>query len=171
MMDEDGVEEQQQMITQYILMRSWVSQNTVDELSMLREPPRQQTTTRSGYSQHRSTSGSNHHTSSMISNSSSLMRFSTGSVSMGGSGGGMESRGTSMEEQYSPDYATSRSSSARSSDDQDAASKNASFWPFRRSTDSRPGDATVTTARTIIIPLQSLRRNMPDEAAQNKQLS
>ncbi|KAI7849873.1 ras guanine nucleotide exchange factor domain-containing protein [Circinella umbellata] len=157
--DEDGVEEQQQMITQYILMRSWVSQNMVDELSMLREPPRQ-TTTRSTYNQHRSTSGSNHHTSSMISNTSSLMRFSTGSVSMGGSGGGMESRGTSVEEQYSPDYGTSRSSSARSSDDQDAASKNASFWPFRRSTDTRPGDPTITANTALTKPYPS-RKSAP----------
>ncbi|KAI8137088.1 ras guanine nucleotide exchange factor domain-containing protein [Fennellomyces sp. T-0311] len=144
-MEEDAGEEQQQMITQYILMRSWVSQNTVDELSMLREPPRQQARAGNNY-QHRSTSGSNPHSSSMISNTSSLMRFSTGSVSV--PSGGAESRGTSMEE-YSPEYApTSRSSSsARSSDDQDAA-KNGGFWPFRRSTDSHR-DVPQTPTRPI----------------------
>ncbi|KAI9491348.1 hypothetical protein BDB00DRAFT_833228 [Zychaea mexicana] len=184
MMEEDSVEEQQQMITQYFLMRSWVSQNTVDELSMLREPPRQQTgrsTTGGGpYSQHRSTSGSNNHTSSMISNTSSLMRFSTGSVSMGTSsgGGGFDSRGTSMEE-YSPDsYApTSRSSSSarNSADDQDAsaaaaaAAKNGGLWPFRRSTDShRPGSAgdqvmatTTTTTSSSTGNARSTRKSVP----------
>lgn len=132
--DEDNLEEQQQMITQYILMRSWVNQNTVDELSMLREPPRQ---TKSTYNQHRSTSGSNYHTSSIVSNSSSMMRFSTGSVSMStlssNTGGGSDSRPASTEE-------------SRSSEDTDSP-KTSGLWPFRRSMDShRPSlELTMTT--------------------------
>ncbi|ORZ19841.1 ras guanine nucleotide exchange factor domain-containing protein [Absidia repens] len=42
---EDGnMEEQQEMVTQYLLMRPWVNQDTVDQLSLLREPPRQRRT-------------------------------------------------------------------------------------------------------------------------------
>lgn len=103
--DEDGnLEEQQKMATQYILMRSWVSQNTVDELSHLREPP--QLKSNSMYGSRSNSTGptatSMNRTSSVFSNSSSNLRFSTGSVSMntlstaGYSGG--ESRPTSMDE-------------------------------------------------------------------------
>ncbi|KAI8386871.1 ras guanine nucleotide exchange factor domain-containing protein [Blakeslea trispora] len=37
--DDLNAEEQQSLVTQYILMRPWVSQTMVDELSLLREPP------------------------------------------------------------------------------------------------------------------------------------
>lgn len=60
-------EEQQSLVTQYILMRSWVSQNTVDELSLLREPPT---------NQGKHTGRTSSITSSMMSNTSSLMRLS-----------------------------------------------------------------------------------------------
>ncbi|KAG0934634.1 hypothetical protein G6F57_000518 [Rhizopus arrhizus] len=100
--DEDSnLEEQQRMATQYILMRPWVSQNTVDELSTLREPPQMKNN-----SIHGSRSNSNgptssismNRTSSMFSNASSNVRFSTGSTSlntMSGSGG--DSRPGSMD--------------------------------------------------------------------------
>ncbi|GAA5803979.1 hypothetical protein HPULCUR_009464 [Helicostylum pulchrum] len=103
--DDDGtLEEQQKMATQYILMRSWVSQNTVDELSHLREPP--QIKSNSLYGPRSSSSGptatSMNRTSSVFSNASSNVRFSTGSVSLntlstaGGSGG--DSRPASMDD-------------------------------------------------------------------------
>ncbi|KAI7883782.1 ras GEF [Lichtheimia hyalospora FSU 10163] len=150
--DEDNMDEQQQMITQYLLMRSWVNQNTVDELSMLREPPRQMNTCNAtgggtsmsrGYSQHRSTTGSNYNTNSMVSTgSSSLMRFSTGSVSMNGSTPA-GSRGTSMEEYSSTPDSTS--------DEVAMATNNkasSSFWPFRRSTDTqRPNSEHQSSSR------------------------
>jgi hypothetical protein len=60
-------EEQQSLVTQYLLMRSWVSQNTVDELSLLREPP-------TNHGKHVGRTSSI--TSSMMSNTSSLMRLS-----------------------------------------------------------------------------------------------
>ncbi|CDH58662.1 hypothetical protein RO3G_06875 [Lichtheimia corymbifera JMRC:FSU:9682] len=147
--DDDNMDEQQQMITQYLLMRSWVNQNTVDELSMLREPPRQANTSNAsgsasmsrGYSQHRSTTGSNYNTNSMVSTgSSSLMRFSTGSVSMNGSTPA-GSRGTSMEEYSSTPDSTS---------DEGAITNKASsgFWPFRRSTDThRPSSEHQSSSR------------------------
>lgn len=98
---EDGnLEEQQKMATQYILMRSWVSQNTVDELSHLREPPQQKSN--SLYGARSSSSGpsatSMNRTSSVFSSGS---RFSTGSLSLNTistSTAGGESRPTSMEE-------------------------------------------------------------------------
>lgn len=73
--DDLDVEEQSNLVTQYILMRPWVSQNTVDELSLLREPPRtssKQNT--SGIA--RSNSVGSYYASSLISNTSSFMRLS-----------------------------------------------------------------------------------------------
>ncbi|KAI9261742.1 ras guanine nucleotide exchange factor domain-containing protein [Sporodiniella umbellata] len=67
------VEEQSNLVIQYILMRPWVSQDTVDELSVLREPPR--AISKPGNS--RSNSVGSHYTGSLISNTSSLMRLST----------------------------------------------------------------------------------------------
>lgn len=103
--DDDGtLEEQQKMATQFILMRSWVSQNTVDELSHLREPPPSKSN--SLYGPRSSSSGpsatSMNRTSSVFSNASSNIRFSTGSVSLNtlstATGSGGDSRPTSMEE-------------------------------------------------------------------------
>lgn len=170
--DEDNMDEQQQMITQYLLMRSWVNQNTVDELSMLREPPRQNNTSSNatggtsmsrGYSQHRSTTGSNYNTNSMVSTgSSSLMRFSTGSVSMSGSTPA-GSRGTSMEEYSSTPDSTS---------DEGAIANKASstFWPFRRSTDAhRPSSEHQSSSRNSSnsTELRSLSRSNIDTGETN----
>lgn len=103
--DEDSnLEEQQKMATQYILMRSWVSQNTVDELSHLREPPQMKSNSLYGSRSNSTgpsitTTNSMNRTSSVFSNSSSNLRFSTGSVSMNTlSTAGGESRPASMEE-------------------------------------------------------------------------
>ncbi|KAG1180082.1 hypothetical protein G6F70_002997 [Rhizopus microsporus] len=99
--DEDNLEEQQKMATQYLLMRSWVSQNTVDELSTLREPL--QSKSNSMYGSRSNSNGptssiSMNRTSSMFSNTSSNVRFSTGSTSLNTSGGsGGDSRPASMD--------------------------------------------------------------------------
>ncbi|KAG1147204.1 hypothetical protein G6F37_007653 [Rhizopus arrhizus] len=74
--EEDGdnfdVEEQSSLVTQYILMRPWVSQDTVDELSQLREPP---VRLRPGAA--RSNSVGSQYANSLISSStSSFMRMS-----------------------------------------------------------------------------------------------
>lgn len=69
--EEFDIEEQQSLVTQYILMRSWVSQNTVDELSQLREPPN---AAMANHGKHIGRTSSI--TSSMMSNTSSLMRLS-----------------------------------------------------------------------------------------------
>ena len=68
--DEFDTEEQQSLVTQYLLMRSWVSQNTVDELSLLREPAYATQQRRPGRT-------SSMTTSSILSNTSSLMRISS----------------------------------------------------------------------------------------------
>jgi hypothetical protein len=139
--DEDNnLEEQQKMATQYILMRSWVSQNTVDELSTLREPP--QTKANSLYGTRSNsqgggavTSSSMNRTSSVFSNSSSSnLRFSTGSMSLNtlSTAGGSESRPTSMDEY----------------DDEQKrrASQNGFFSSFRRS-----NEGTTVTPRPVTI--------------------
>ncbi|KAG1467299.1 hypothetical protein G6F56_004483 [Rhizopus delemar] len=78
--EDSNLEEQQKMATQYILMRSWVSQNTVDELSILREPPQMKSNSmQSSRSSINSTSANINRTSSVF-NSSSNIRFSTGST-------------------------------------------------------------------------------------------
>ncbi|EPB89276.1 hypothetical protein HMPREF1544_03900 [Mucor circinelloides 1006PhL] len=76
--DDFDAEEQQSLVTQYLLMRPWVSQNTVDELSLLREPPSNNTTSNSNskYVSGRTSSMGSHYTSSIMSNTSSLMRLS-----------------------------------------------------------------------------------------------
>lgn len=66
-------EEQQSLVTQYLLMRSWVSQNTVDELSLLREPAAANSKNASG----RTSSMGSHYTNSVMSNTSSLMRINS----------------------------------------------------------------------------------------------
>ncbi|KAI8083561.1 ras guanine nucleotide exchange factor domain-containing protein [Thamnidium elegans] len=70
--DDYDMEEQQSLVTQYLLMRSWVSQNTVDELSLLREPAIHHKN-----SPGRTSSMGSHYTSSMMSNTSSLMRINS----------------------------------------------------------------------------------------------
>ncbi|KAI9317545.1 ras guanine nucleotide exchange factor domain-containing protein [Dichotomocladium elegans] len=153
LIEEDTLDEQQQMITQYLLMRSWVNQSTVDELSMLREPPRQQLQQGSpgarsstpSYHHHRSTTGSTHNSNSVISNtSSSLMRFSTGSVSL--SNGAGDSRGTSMEEVNS-------SSGYNSSYEGDAGGKQhqqGGFWPFRRSSERSSSETKSLPPESVL---------------------
>lgn len=75
--DDFDSEEQQSLVTQYLLMRPWVSQNTVDELSLLREPPNNNSTTSNNkYASGRTSSMGSHYTSSIMSNTSSLMRLS-----------------------------------------------------------------------------------------------
>ncbi|KAK4515592.1 mitochondrial acyl carrier protein [Mucor velutinosus] len=80
--DDFDAEEQQSLVTQYLLMRPWVSQNTVDELSLLREPPSNNSTSNnnnnnnSKYASGRTSSMGSHYTSSIMSNTSSLMRLS-----------------------------------------------------------------------------------------------
>lgn len=84
--EEEDIEEQQKMATQFILMRPWVSQSTVDELSQLREPslPKQPNGNRIS---------SNNRSSSMMSNSSSMR------LSNGGSSNSSSSRPTSIEDE------------------------------------------------------------------------
>ncbi|KAI8984399.1 ras guanine nucleotide exchange factor domain-containing protein [Mycotypha africana] len=107
--DNSNLEEQQKMATQYILMRSWVSQSTVDELSNLREPPQPKTYSNTSYYGSRSSSGAGgghissnmNRTSSVFSNASSNLRFSTGSMSMNTlstSNGGDSSRPGSFDD-------------------------------------------------------------------------
>lgn len=115
--EDENLDEQQKMATQYILMRSWVSQNTVDELSTLREPPQMKSNSMYGA---RSSSNGNR-TSSVFSNTSSNVRFSTGSVSLNT----LSTHGdSSMEE------------------DEERRHSQPPFFPFRKSADggnfSRP---------------------------------
>ncbi|KAI8081606.1 ras guanine nucleotide exchange factor domain-containing protein [Halteromyces radiatus] len=139
---EDGnMEEQQEMVTQYVLMRPWVNQDTVDQLSLLREPPRQKTNTMS--SGHRSSGGGQ--TSSVLSNSSSsMMRNSNGNISLntnssGGSGGREHSGDLSGSRPISVDDEQQYRASEEYTRYSSGSNNNSTFWPFRRSMDqTRP---------------------------------
>ncbi|KAI7901893.1 ras guanine nucleotide exchange factor domain-containing protein [Cokeromyces recurvatus] len=69
--ESSDMEEQQNLVTQYLLMRSWVNQATVDELSVIREPP-----SHHKHASERTSSMGSHYTSSIISNASSLILLS-----------------------------------------------------------------------------------------------
>ncbi|KAG2180546.1 hypothetical protein INT44_003550 [Umbelopsis vinacea] len=94
------VEVQQQIITQYLLMRPWVSEKNIDELSFLREPPKQRRGSSPGHARTRSGTGSGTYASSVLSTTSTISRFSTGNTSLytTASGSGSDSRPTSTEE-------------------------------------------------------------------------
>ncbi|KAI8145683.1 ras guanine nucleotide exchange factor domain-containing protein [Fennellomyces sp. T-0311] len=126
---DQGIEVEQQLITQYLLMRPWVSEKIIDELSVLREPPKQRATSTSPASYGRSNSansgtGTNNsstnsisnsiHTSSILSNASSLVRLSSS-------------------------YSTNTSSMTSWEDQDDNGKRSTGFWPFRKSSEmTRP---------------------------------
>ncbi|CEP20059.1 hypothetical protein [Parasitella parasitica] len=122
--DDENLDEQQKMATQYILMRSWVSQNTVDELSTLREPPPVKSNSMYGA---RSSSNGNR-TSSVFSNASSNVRFSTGSVSQNT----LSTHGDSSVEE----------------EDERRYSQSSSFFPFRKSVDG--GNSNGMFSRSVV---------------------
>ncbi|KAI8584015.1 hypothetical protein K450DRAFT_221096 [Umbelopsis ramanniana AG] len=138
------MEEQQQLITQYLLMRPWVNEETVDELSSLREPPSHRGIS-SPSSRSSGGAGSGNYTSSIMSNTSStFVRMSAGN------GSGTDSRPTSMDEY--PDGG-GRSSLAS----EDAESLKRGFWPFsRRSHDGHRPTSLINSDRASI---HSLRRS------------
>ncbi|CAM0141831.1 unnamed protein product [Umbelopsis sp. WA50703] len=127
------LEEQQQLITQYLLMRPWVNEETVDELSSLREPPTSRIAS-SPSSRSSGGAGSGNYNSSVMSNTSStFVRLSAGN------GSGSDSRPTSMDD-FGDDARSSMAS-------EDADSLKRGFWPFRRSHEGRrPG--SIITDRT-----------------------
>ncbi|KAI8082811.1 ras guanine nucleotide exchange factor domain-containing protein [Halteromyces radiatus] len=73
------LEVEQQLITQYLLMRPWVNEKIVDELSILREPPKQRSGSSPGSRAHSGsgTSGVSSYSSSIFSNASSLARMNS----------------------------------------------------------------------------------------------
>jgi hypothetical protein len=136
------LEEQQQLITQYLLMRPWVNEETVDELSSLREPPSQRQGS-SPSSRSSGGAGSGNYTSSIMSNSSStFVRLSASN------GSGTDSRPTSMDE-----YADGGRSSLAS---EDAESLKRGFWPFRRSHEGHRPNSLIAGDRASI---NSMRRS------------
>jgi hypothetical protein len=136
------LEEQQQLITQYLLMRPWVNEETVDELSSLREPPSQRQGS-SPSSRSSGGAGSGNYTSSIMSNTSStFVRLSASN------GSGTDSRPTSMDE-----YADGGRSSLAS---EDAESLKRGFWPFRRSHEGHRPNSLIAGDRASIT---SMRRS------------
>lgn len=163
---EDAMEGQQEMVTQYLLMRPWVNQDTVDQLSLLREPPRQQKT--STVPGHRSSGGQ---TNSVLSTNSSMIRNSNGSMSLATSSSG-GSRPTSLD------------------DEEYARQANSNFWPFRKSVDqTRPmtlhdlssstpptssplsGSSSLTLAAPVVPPRPpNITKSTPSPNATNDEI-
>ncbi|KAI9257200.1 hypothetical protein BDA99DRAFT_133056 [Phascolomyces articulosus] len=129
---DQGIEVEQQLITQYLLMRPWVSEKIIDELSVLREPPKQRgPSTSPGYGRSNnvgnmgsaagtsnnsggSMSSTSINTSSILSNASSLVRLSSS-------------------------YSTNTSSMTSWEDHEDGSKRSTGFWPFRKSSEmTRP---------------------------------
>ena len=128
------VKVEQQLITQYLLMRPWVHEKIIDELSVLREPPKQRTI--GGYGRSLSSGGttythSNTNTpSSMISNpgtssyASSILSNASSLVRLGSS--------------YSTNTTASSFTSWEGGDDVDTSGNKqrlGGFWPFRKSSE------------------------------------
>ncbi|KAF9336997.1 DELLA protein rgl2 [Podila minutissima] len=105
----NGIRPTQQLILHYLLTRPWVPERMVDELSTIREPPKNKNLGSGGSISRTNTSGSTHSwpglTSgggsiySQISTTSTIQRGSTGSNSGDGiNGSGGSSRPTSVDE-------------------------------------------------------------------------
>lgn len=147
------IEVQQQIITQYLLMRPWVSEKNIDELSFLREPPKQRRGSSPGHTRTRSGTGSGTHTSSVLSNNSSISRFSAGNVSIytTASGSGSDSRPTSVEETNSH-MIEEQSPTA-------TEAKQRGFWsftnPLRKGTDANRSHLGTLVGRRSMTDLRS----------------
>lgn len=78
------MELEQQLITQYLLMRPWVNEKIVDELSILREPPKPRSGSSPGSRSHSGsgTSGVSSYPSSIFSNTSSFARLNSTTSSL-----------------------------------------------------------------------------------------
>ncbi|RCH84203.1 hypothetical protein CU098_000653, partial [Rhizopus stolonifer] len=87
--DDFDAEEQQSLVTQYILMRPWVNQTMVDELSILREPP----------TNNKGPGRTNSLTNSMMSSTNSLMLLNQSPTTTNSINSG-SSRPTSMDDYY-----------------------------------------------------------------------
>ncbi|KAI8066517.1 ras guanine nucleotide exchange factor domain-containing protein [Gongronella butleri] len=111
------MEEQQQMAMQYLLMRPWVNQDTVDQLSLLREPPRQKANT---INSHRS--NSSHVSNGHVSSTGSSIYLAVNNE-----------RPTSMDDDYHRRLSDESSSRLSSS-----SNTSSSLWPFGRRSMDQP---------------------------------
>ncbi|KAJ2958192.1 hypothetical protein NQZ79_g6194 [Umbelopsis isabellina] len=157
------IEIQQQIITQYLLMRPWVSEKNVDDLSLLREPPKQRRGSSPGHARTRSGTGSGTYSSSGLSTNGSISRFSTGNLSANttASGSGSDSRPTSTEESNSH-------ISEEASPTATEGKQRGSFWsftnPLRKTSDaSRSHLGSVVSRRSV----SDLRTSVPESVGEN----
>ncbi|OBZ83764.1 Ras-specific guanine nucleotide-releasing factor RalGPS1 [Choanephora cucurbitarum] len=102
--DDFNAEEQQSLVTQYILMRPWVNQTMVDELSLLREPP---TNTKC-------TGRANSISNSVMSTTSSLMLLGNQNYTTSSAPIINSSRPTSLDDPTSRSYIYGRGSAQSS---------------------------------------------------------
>ncbi|KAI8376442.1 ras guanine nucleotide exchange factor domain-containing protein [Radiomyces spectabilis] len=122
--EDEQVELEQQVITQYLLMRPWVNEKIIDELSLLREPPKSRAGSMPnmtvGTSRSSANGGSGTYSGSLLSNASSLVRFQTNSGYST-----TTSMASSDQEPVTPTTPTG----------DDSRRSSLVFWPFRKSMD------------------------------------
>ncbi|ORX62883.1 ras GEF [Hesseltinella vesiculosa] len=131
----DNMEEEQAMATQYLLMRPWVNQDTVDQLSLLREPPRQKSTTMNNRS------NSSHYSNGQVSSTGSSIYLS------------VQDRPTSMDDEFYRRFSDESGGSTRLST---SSTTSSSRWPFgRRSMDQPNAMPLDQPSPTTSSPLSS----------------
>lgn len=134
---------EQQLITQYLLMRPWVHEKIIDELSVLREPPKQRTI--GGYGRSLSSGGTtynNNNTNNNNINASagatpSSMISTTGTSSYASSILSNASSLVRLGSSYSTNTTASSFTSWEGEDVDTSGNKQrlGGFWPFRKSSE------------------------------------
>ena len=128
---DQGIEVEQQLITQYLLMRPWVSEKIIDELSVLREPPKQRGTTSPAYGRSNNGNNSSGNNGGGGNNNGSMSSSSINTSSI--------LRNASSLVRLSSSYSTNTSSMASWEEQDDSSKRSTSFWPFRKSSEmTRP---------------------------------
>ncbi|KAI8388438.1 uncharacterized protein BYT42DRAFT_560087 [Radiomyces spectabilis] len=171
---EKGIELEQQLITQYILMRPWVNEKIIDELSVLREPPKPRSGSSPAFSRVNSVNhnspltgangnggGSNgsSYASSILSNASSIVRLSTSTQSSLHLSADDPSNGNEESKQRSGFWPFSRKSSEMNrpsvSSDIDLDRHASSIWSDDGDEeDDEPGDHTSAELYPHRVPPQ-----------------
>ncbi|KAL0075663.1 ras guanine nucleotide exchange factor domain-containing protein [Phycomyces blakesleeanus] len=133
---DDDLGKEQQVITQYILMRSWVTQPIIDELSQLREPPKNprpmQHQQNSSYSSHHRSSSQSSASNGILGAGHSLFSLNSNHSNNNNNNGNIPVRLTPTTSTQSADDDCGRKSSGYG------------FWPFhRKSSDLRHNETSA----------------------------
>lgn len=125
---------EQQLITQYLLMRPWVHEKIIDELSVLREPPKQRTI--GGYGRSLSSGGTSYNNTHSNAATPSSMISATGTSSYASSILSNASSLVRLGSSYSTNTTASSFTSWEGENDVvENKQRLGGFWPFRKSSE------------------------------------